>query len=237
MDAGTEPTQAWRVRPDPFSAYRSAFEVRTYRRCRAVLMFHDFTELGEGPTLVSATEIDYHDLHQGADRPGVLEQWAHQGSTGFASMIRSITRSGYIRQVDGGYLAKSMPPLEFTYSTAELGTEVRELDRDSLANLPAWPGRCDLPVGGPRRRRAPGILTEQADAWFYKSNLGCGRFGSVRMLAKPASAHLGMRQQLLDLDGDGRLEIVSQTAPPLAATSAPTTAGGRHSRRSRTALC
>src|SRR5205823_6371 len=36
------PAQPWPVRPDPFSSYRAAFEVRTYRRCARVLLFHNF---------------------------------------------------------------------------------------------------------------------------------------------------------------------------------------------------
>ena len=39
---------SWAARPDPFSSYRSGFEVRTHRRCRRVLMFHRFAELGDG---------------------------------------------------------------------------------------------------------------------------------------------------------------------------------------------
>lgn len=34
----------WRDRPDPFSSYRSGFEVRTYRLCRRALMFHHFPD-------------------------------------------------------------------------------------------------------------------------------------------------------------------------------------------------
>src|SRR5262249_729906 len=34
--------RAWQCRPDPFSTYRPGFEVRTYRRCHRVLMFHHF---------------------------------------------------------------------------------------------------------------------------------------------------------------------------------------------------
>ena len=33
---------SWPVRPDPFSVNRSGFEVRTYRRCERVLLFHQF---------------------------------------------------------------------------------------------------------------------------------------------------------------------------------------------------
>ena len=60
-----------------------------------------------------------------------------------------------------------------------------------------------------------GILTEQADAWFYKPNLGEGRFGSLQMVpAKPSLAALGSgRQQLLDLAGDGQLDLVSFAGP------------------------
>jgi hypothetical protein len=38
----TEEVRAWPPRQDPFSLCRSNFEVRTYRLCRRVLMFHHF---------------------------------------------------------------------------------------------------------------------------------------------------------------------------------------------------
>ncbi|ABW12042.1 hypothetical protein Franean1_2612 [Parafrankia sp. EAN1pec] len=34
------PDRPWPCRDDPFSSYRSGFEVRIYRLCRRVLMFH-----------------------------------------------------------------------------------------------------------------------------------------------------------------------------------------------------
>ena len=34
----------WPVRNDPFSSYRAGFEVRTYRLCQRVLMFHHFAD-------------------------------------------------------------------------------------------------------------------------------------------------------------------------------------------------
>jgi hypothetical protein len=36
---------AWPCRPDAFSTYRAGFEIRTYRLCQRVLMFHVFEEL------------------------------------------------------------------------------------------------------------------------------------------------------------------------------------------------
>jgi hypothetical protein len=51
----------WAVRNDPFSTYRPGFEVRTYRLCRRVLMFHHFpAEEGVGADcLVRSTDFTY----------------------------------------------------------------------------------------------------------------------------------------------------------------------------------
>jgi Salmonella virulence plasmid 65kDa B protein len=51
----------WTVRNDPFSSYRSGFEVRTYRLCKRVLMFHHFPkEEGVGEDcLVRSTDFTY----------------------------------------------------------------------------------------------------------------------------------------------------------------------------------
>src|SRR5205814_5412469 len=59
--AAPTPAEAvpWPVRPDPFSRHRAAFEVRTYRLCRRVLMFHRFAELGTDPCLVRSTDFTY----------------------------------------------------------------------------------------------------------------------------------------------------------------------------------
>jgi RHS repeat-associated protein len=195
--ASVSATRGWTVRRDPFSAFRPGFEVRTYRLCRRVLMFHHFPEeLGADDYLVRSTEFDYNE-------------------TPIASFITSITQSGYVRRADGSFLKKSLPPLEFTYSEAVIQSEVREVDTESLENLPygldgagyQW---VDLDGEG-----VYGILTEQADAWFYKPNLGEARFGPKRLVApKPSVADLNGAQQLMDLAGDGQLDLV-QFAPSL----------------------
>jgi RHS repeat-associated protein len=189
-------TGSWPARQDPFSLYRAGFEVRNYRLCRRVLMFHHFpVELKTDDCLVRATELTY------ADSP-------------VASFITSVTQSGYVRRPDGSYLKQSMPPLEFKYSEAIIQDDIGELDAGSLENLPAglhsptyhW---VDLDGEG-----VNGILTEQADAWFYKPNLGGGRFGPLELVApKPSLANLTGGQQLLDLSGNGQLDVVSLAGP------------------------
>jgi RHS repeat-associated protein len=211
------PRRRWSVRPDAFSSHRSGFEIRTYRRCHRVLMFHRFAELGDEPCLVRSTDFDYSDLDY--SKPVAIEaELAHQGSTRFASFICRMTQSGFVRDAGATpprYLKKSYPPVEIEYSKAEIHDVIKQLDRDSVENLPAgffgahyrW---VDLEGEG-----VSGILSEEASAWFYKPNLGDGRFGPMEPVGlTPSLAALnGGRQQLLDLSGDGQLDLVAFSGP------------------------
>ena len=85
------PSRPWSLRQDPFSSHRSCFEVRTYRLCRRVLMFHHFPgELGAPDYLVRTTEFSYRE-------------------TPIASFITNVTQSGYRRGPDGAYLKDHCP--------------------------------------------------------------------------------------------------------------------------------
>lgn len=225
--------EPWASRPDPFSSYRSGFEVRTYRRCRRILMFHRFAELnaervaelGDAAYLVRSTELEYADFQYGPPTPVDVEL-AHAGSTRFASFIQSITQSGYVRDDSRApvtrngvqyltYVKRSLPPLELEYSKARIQDEIRDLDAASLANLPAgvdgslyqW---VDLDGEG-----ASGIVTQHGGECFYKPSLGDGRFGPLRVLpSKPtALAVVGGGTQLVDLSGDGQLDVVAFSGP------------------------
>lgn len=194
----------WLVRRDPFSSYRAGFEQRTYRLCQRALMFHHFPdEDGVGADcLVRSTDFTYRDdVDDGRDDP-------REGHP-LATFLASVTETGYRRREEGGYTKRSMPPVEFTYSRFEIDEDVRYLDVDSLENLPAGLGEgyrwVDLDGEG-----ISGVLTEQAGDLYWKPNLGGGRLGPVeRVEAEPSTLSLsGGRQQLLDLAGDGSLDLV-----------------------------
>ncbi len=188
----------WTCREDPFSSYRSGFEVRTYRLCQRVLMFHHFPEEADvgADCLVRSTDFGY--------RPG----------DAVGTFLTTVTQRGY-RRSGAGYLSRALPPLDLHYSPAELHDQVTEIDPASLANLPAGlagDGRqwADLDGEG-----ISGILAEQAGTWFYKPNLGQGRFGPLQhvptlpsMVGAPS-----LRPQLLDLAGDGQLDVVAFAGP------------------------
>ncbi|MBN1561220.1 toxin [candidate division KSB1 bacterium] len=232
VHASSSHVHSWNIRPDPFSSYRAGFEIRTYRRCKRVLMFHRFDELGNDPYLIRSTEFDYADIDY--ERPVTIEtELAHKGSTQFASFIVAATQAGFVRDdsqavVENNgvryftYYKKSMPPLEFEYSKATVHEDVREIDSESLENLPygldgstyQW---VDLDGEG-----ISGILTEQANGWFYKRNLspihkirenGVERikphFSPLELVAKkPAVSMTGSSARFMDLAGDGQQDFV-----------------------------
>lgn len=220
---------SWAVRPDPFSSHRAGFEIRTYRRCRRILMFHHIPDSPAGEKgydgLARSTEFDYADLDY--NRPvTVREELSGQASTRLASFIRRITQSGYVRdekQADvirngisyGTYLKKSLPPLEFEYSKAVVQDEERQLDAESYENLPEGLDGSNYQLVDLDGEGVSGILTQQAGALFYKPNQGGGRFGPLRTVArKPSLAALRTgRQLLLDLAGDGQLDLVALAGP------------------------
>ena len=158
------PDRVWPVRSDPFSTYRPGFEVRTYRRCRRVLMFHHFAdEPGVGADcLVASTDLGY----------------ISTGGSGMTTMA-SVTHTGYRRR-DGGYHRASLPPLELRYSPDVIGTEVRDLSQEALANLPAGVDGTDYQWVDLDGEGLSGILARQGGAWYYKHNLGGGRFAPPR---------------------------------------------------------
>ncbi len=192
-EPGPLETSPWLCRQDPFSVHRSGFEVRTYRLCQRVLMFHHFpAEDGVGVDCLTRST----DLHYRSDP--------------IASFVESVTQAGYRRRDTGGYLKKTMPPLEFGYTEAVIDERLRELGPESLENLPIGldgPGYQWVDLDG---EGISGVLTEQAGGWFYKGNLGEGRFGPMRQVAnQPSMAALNAgRQQLVDLAGDGQLDLV-----------------------------
>ena len=209
------PERPWKARPDPFSTYRSAFEVRTQRRCERILMFHRIPELADRPYLVRALTLHYADFDYA--RPyGVDAELEHQGSTRGGSFLRSVTSSGFVRdeyespcdQNTSRYTVRSLPPLDFEYSRLRIDDEVHELDPTSTENLPEgiddalyeW---VDLDGEG-----VSGLLARRDGGWYYKANLGGGRFGPLELLRSVPSATLAASsEQLLDLTGDGRLSL------------------------------
>jgi RHS repeat-associated protein len=198
----------WLCRNDPFSTYRAAFEVRSYRLCQRILMFHQFpADPGVGADcLVRSLNLAYRNSRNTPDD-------TKRGNP-LGSLLASATQYGYVRN-GGAYRSNAFPPSAFEYSDAAIQEDVRELDAGDLTQLPvgldgreyAW---VDLDGEG-----LSGILTEQGAAWYYKRNRGGGHFDpAIAVASRPSGAQLsGHRQQWLDIDGDAQVDLVEFEGP------------------------
>jgi RHS repeat-associated protein len=189
----------WRTRPDPFSTYRAGFEIRTYRLCRRILMFHHFPEeLGVADCLVRSTDLVYRE-------------------TAIASFLGGVTAAGYARRPGGGYTRAVIPTLELGYTPAELDDTVRSVEARSLEHLPAGVDGLRYQWVDLNGEGMTGVVTEQADGWWYKANRGASSFAPLeRLESRPAAGGLGADGgQLVDLAGDGQVDWVAMD-PPLA---------------------
>lgn len=206
----------WPRRNDPFSSYRAGFEVRTYRLCQRVLMFHHFPgedNVGQD-CLVRSTDFNYE-----------FEDDPKAARVPIYSFLNSVTQSGYVRQGDR-YLKKSLPPVEFTYSKPEVQDLIEEVDAESLVNLPVGLDGTAYQWTDLHGEGIPGILTEQGDAWFYKRNWSPipvkqsdgsevvkAKFSATETVAVKPNVALGSGAQFMDLAGDGLPDLVMLDGP------------------------
>jgi hypothetical protein len=124
-------------------------------------MFHHFEgEAGVGnDCLVRSTDFTYsHELEPTSARNPVY------------TFLQAVTQSGYKRD-NGRYLKRSLPPVEFEYTQPIVQDTVQEVDAESLENLPIGLDGAAYQWTDLHGEGIPGILTEQAGAWFYKRNL------------------------------------------------------------------
>lgn len=201
----------WKPRLDPFSTYRSGFEVRTTRLCQRVLMFHHFPgEAGvERDCLVRSTDFIYSDEVDPTDVRNPVY-----------TFLKEVTQTGY-RRNNSGYDQRSLPPVEFEYTEPIVQDVVEEVDAASLENLPVGLDGSAYRWTDLHGEGIPGILTEQAGAWFYKRNLSPipakpaagsehvkARFASIETVALKPNVALNNGAQFMDLAGDGLPDVV-----------------------------
>ena len=178
-------------RTDPFSEYRSGFEVRTVRRCTQVAVS---THAGSD-TLTRSYQFIY--LDQRRDFPA--DQLPLNGIS-LLSQIKVVGHDGDRRE--------ELPPLEFGYTRFE--TNRRNFfpiaGRDLPARSLAQPG-CELvDLFG---NGLPDMLEMNGTVRYWR-NLGGGRFDLPREMRRGASrprlADPGV--QFIDANGDGRMDLL-----------------------------
>ena len=196
------PALPWSCRRDAFSAFQAGFEIRTWRLCHRVLLFHYFDELHTTDRpykLVRSLDLTY--AHGGGSTEGGLVE---------ADFITSVTQSGYNWDEAGNqYIRQSLPAMTLDYQPLSWNDELKDITAADAQNAPQG-------LTGPYQwidlwgEGLPGILTEQGGSWWYKENRGEGHFGpSLPVAEKPSLPGLGQSLQWQDLDADGSRQTVS----------------------------
>lgn len=199
----TAEVASWTCRADPFSSYRAGFEIRTYRLCSRILMFHHLPEdlSGVADYLVFSTALEY-------DHSPV------------ASLLKSVTGTGHVLLATGQYSTEAMPALSLGYSKspalADLLVQESEAPFSLASSAYEW---VDLNSEG-----LSGVLCEQAGGWFYRRNLSANnlpaagsapipRFGPLELVdPRPAPSLLARTTRLADLAATGEVNLVDDSA-------------------------
>ncbi|WP_274565068.1 SpvB/TcaC N-terminal domain-containing protein [Streptomyces spiramyceticus] len=213
-----QPEKSWIYRPDAFSSYRSGFEVRTCRRCERVLMLHHIPDqpagLGRAAQpgyggVVRSTEFTYDDEIDS----GLVARPVY-------SFLKQVVQTGW-KQEGGSTTRSSLPPVEFEYTEPLVQEVVEEVDPASLENMPIGLDGSTYRWTDLHGEGIPGILTEQAGAWFYKRNWSpipqtqtdggkavkaC--FAPLEAVALKPNVSLNAGAEFMDLAGDGQPDVV-----------------------------
>ncbi len=136
-------------------------------------------------------------------------------STPFCSPSLKLATSATTAAIESAACRRSS--IEYTQPIVQ--DTVQEVDAASLENLPIGVDGAAYQWTDLHGEGIPGILTEQAGAWFYKRNLSPISERPVefapleRVATKPNLALAGGQAQFMDLAGDGQPDLVVLDGP------------------------
>jgi RHS repeat-associated protein len=199
------PVQDWNYRPDPFSAYRAGFEIRTVRRCRRILVkVYDEGNEQTGQ-ITKAYQLRYMDELSNQE---MKEQKAPLNGI---SLLNSIILSGF--QKDNSPV--SMPPLLFKYSAFE--PEKRKYEKFSAKGgyLPEYSlNNSEYELVDLHGNGLPDVIHTSSAGFRYWRNLGNCCFDMPRTM-KMAPAGVTLAQpgvQFADMEGNGSADLLVTSA-------------------------
>ncbi|WAO96099.1 Hypothetical protein NCS54_01376100 [Fusarium falciforme] len=190
----------WPVRRDAFSQSQAGFEVRTYRLCQRLLMFHHFPKQTKEPeNLVFSVSIQYDESPQ-------------------RTVLRGLSMSGHALDKDGPeditrYRSESLPPWSFEYTPTPESSHLAALEANvfNLLELPDPKSKVSewLDLDG---EGIPGLLIRSNNGTLcYQRNKGPGSSTDEPQFCPPIV--LGQQPSLVggtfqDLDRNGHLNYV-----------------------------
>lgn len=189
----------WKCRKDPFSSYSTGFEIRTFRLCEKIMLFHRFDEVHKGDRfLTTALFLQY-------EQSPILTQLKKAFHTGFQFMDQA------------PYRTKSLPGLNFNYTPFAPSSpdyqphqfELLEGENDKVVHQASdGPNYQFIDLYG---EGIPGILYNGGQTITYraplKTNLIDTQYAAAKNIDFPIDK-IGASHVLNDVTGNGRLDLM-----------------------------
>lgn len=189
-------------RPDAFSSGRAGFEVRTTRRCTAITTHTHPKDAdlpaGYAPTVGGNTLLNKRYELRYQDELGV-------GPLNGVSLLAELVISSTDKATGE---TESMPPLSFGYT--EFSPEQRDLFPLQGKALPSQSlGAPELELADLNGNGLPDFVEVSNQGIRYWKNQGNGRFSVPKtMRSAPAFSLADPEVQLMDANGDGRIDLM-----------------------------
>lgn len=193
------PSQDWEARADAFSSFRAGFDIRTYRCCKRVLLFHKFdspTDQAVPNLLVSALELTYEDYPEA--------QLSNPHLEGFTYLKAAQVRGYKYDDLNQTYQSKTRPPVQLYYQKHAWDTTIHELEE--YTHLPMGINQGSYQWVDFYGEGIAGILNQENQGWYYQENLGEGTFSPAALLSQKPSMQ---GWQFKDLEGNGQRQLVN----------------------------
>lgn len=201
----------WASRKDPFSSYRAGFEIRTYRRCARVLMFHQFPEFKQ-PVLVRSS--DFHYTQNAYNNVSMLNQVIQRGYRRVNDEALHQSEEVYLKSVgvvSEEYAIKSFTPLSFTYSSFQPEKQTFQAMQAEGNDMPERAlNHPDFALVDLFGTGLPDVLHSSPAGYYYWKNEGKGKFSSRRTLKSiPANLQLSIPGiGFGDMEGNGQADLL-----------------------------
>jgi RHS repeat-associated protein len=188
-------------RPDPFSGYKSGFEVRIVKRCTKIQTYTHPSDFGDPAVITDILTKTYHIIYLDArvSAGELSEDVLPLNGVSFLSQVK-------IEGHDGA-TSEFMPPLEFSYTGFDPAK--RDFYPITGKDLPGFSfANPDYELADMFGNGLPDIIQMNGIMRYWR-NLGNGKYDLPKEM-KDAPSGIGLRDpgvQMMDADGDGRINL------------------------------
>lgn len=195
-----KPVRPWLCRSDPFSTYKSGFEIRTYRLCKNILLFHLFKKEVGDPCLVTRLALQYQSIQE------------YNGiQINLMSQLTGAITTGCQRKADGSYYVQDMPRVDLNYSAFCPPAAPNFLTLSmSDVSIPGYINTSQFLPVDLNGEGLDGLLYSNDETTLYLEPLGEGKYSlpdAVTVFPIDKNIQDGS-VRLTDLDGNGKMDML-----------------------------